>query len=295
LRTKNPPDLDTSLEAYTAAVEAAVEPSSWTARLSSWPVYAAATGAALASGTTAAAGIIYGFAGFPSVTANIPVNGYTSAYVGFDNSIGSLNVGYWAPSLFAVHGYSSSYSSYRRGAVGISSCYCQLNFIVDLPVGGGPPVIHRFNSLQAISAGPTSNPFLFASVGVLAAKCEAPGPGFCAPDTAVVDTQWGPAGVYGFAGFRTPGATTGPTTAPIVTYRYGWIRLKWDADGVTSYPNSITALDWALEDSGAAILAGDTGPAAAVPEPGALSMAVLAAGAAGILAWRKRRAAAAKA
>ena len=67
----------------------------------------------------------------------------------------------------------------------------------------------------------------------------------------------------------------------------GWIRLR--VDGTSGNPSSVTAIDWAYNDvAGQSIQAGDTG--SAVPEPGTMAMELLAAGAAGILAWRRRRA-----
>ncbi|HWB99336.1 MAG TPA: PEP-CTERM sorting domain-containing protein [Bryobacteraceae bacterium] len=65
----------------------------------------------------------------------------------------------------------------------------------------------------------------------------------------------------------------------------GWIRLRVDATG--GNPISVTAIDWAYDTAGESIVAGDTGLAA--PEPGTTAMALLAAGAAGVLAWRRRK------
>lgn len=65
---------------------------------------------------------------------------------------------------------------------------------------------------------------------------------------------------------------------------FGWIRV--DIDRVNKV---FLVKDWAYDDSGAAILAGDTGNGF-VPEPGTLGL--LAAGSAGVLAMRRRRKAA---
>lgn len=65
---------------------------------------------------------------------------------------------------------------------------------------------------------------------------------------------------------------------------YGWIRV--DIDRVNKV---FVVKDWAYEDSGAEILAGNTGQGF-VPEPGTLGL--LAAGSAGVLAMRRRRQAA---
>lgn len=60
--------------------------------------------------------------------------------------------------------------------------------------------------------------------------------------------------------------------------RYGWVRLTTGANGLPA-----TVVDWAYDDSGAGIVAG------AVPEPGSMALGCLAAGALGVVAWRKRR------
>jgi hypothetical protein len=62
---------------------------------------------------------------------------------------------------------------------------------------------------------------------------------------------------------------------------FGWIRI---AGGPTAgFPATI--VDWAYEDSGAGILTG----AGVIPEPSSLALGCLAAGAAGLAAWRKRK------
>ena len=63
---------------------------------------------------------------------------------------------------------------------------------------------------------------------------------------------------------------------------YGWIRI---AGGSTlGFPATI--VDWAYENSGAGIRTG----AGVIPEPGSVALGCLAAGAAGLVAWRKRKA-----
>jgi hypothetical protein len=65
--------------------------------------------------------------------------------------------------------------------------------------------------------------------------------------------------------------------------RYGWIRF--DTTGAAGFP--ATLVDWAYEDSGAGIQTG----AGVIPEPSSLALGCLAAGAAGLAAWRRRKAA----
>lgn len=276
LHTKNQPGLDASLEAYTSAVQTAAESRSWSERLGSWPVYAAAAGSALALGTSAAASIIYsGIQNFTvSVTAGYPGARSTSDYF-------TVGPNFAYPYLRAFHYYSGGY---RLGGVGIrQSCACGTEFF-GLPfnpdVENYPLKNLAFGQLisDGLATGPGSTQL--NSMGFLAFRCEASTPASCSGGPALFESNpWGKSGATGFAGFKTAGGN------------FGWIRLLWNASN--GFPNSITAVDWAIEDSGAGILAGATS-AAAVPEPGTLSMALLAAGAAGIAAWRKRRAAAAK-
>src|SRR5690606_19526628 len=67
--------------------------------------------------------------------------------------------------------------------------------------------------------------------------------------------------------------------------RYGWIELQTPATGFSG--NTGTVLGYAYEDSGAAIVTGDTGGLPAVPEPSPLLL--LATGALGVLALKRRK------
>jgi hypothetical protein len=84
-------------------------------------------------------------------------------------------------------------------------------------------------------------------------------------------------GVTGFAGFVLNGNED------------GWIKLKWE---FVSGKVELTVISWAYNNTpGGTINAGQTGGSVqtgSVPEPSSLSLALLAAGAAGVLALRKR-------
>jgi MYXO-CTERM domain-containing protein len=66
---------------------------------------------------------------------------------------------------------------------------------------------------------------------------------------------------------------------------YGWLRVMVSDAGSPNYPNELEVLDYAYDTTGNPIPAGFTG----APEPGTSALAVLALGAAGITAWRRRR------
>jgi hypothetical protein len=94
---------------------------------------------------------------------------------------------------------------------------------------------------------------------------------------------WG-ATTTGFAGFRYLDVGN--------QYHYGWIRLKLSGVSPVTSPGqaTLTAVDWAYEDTpNTPIAAGDTGPSL-IPEPSTLALAALAAGAAGVYALRRRKA-----
>jgi hypothetical protein len=73
----------------------------------------------------------------------------------------------------------------------------------------------------------------------------------------------------------------------------GWIKIAVGTE--FGYPTSAAILSWAYNDvPGASILTGETAnTTASTPEPNSLALALLATGAAGVLAFRRRRKAAA--
>ena len=88
--------------------------------------------------------------------------------------------------------------------------------------------------------------------------------------------HWGTDGQPGFAAFR---IQTSPGN-----YDYGWLQLS--VTGNAEGPDSITLIDYAYNDvANASIEAGET------PEPSTKALMLLAAGFAGVLAWRRRKAA----
>jgi hypothetical protein len=84
----------------------------------------------------------------------------------------------------------------------------------------------------------------------------------------------------GFVGFEASGD------------RLGWIHVEVVSEIYGYYPNEVEVIDWAYnQTAGAPINAGQTSDGTSpAPEPGMAALGFLASGAAGLLAWRKRRA-----
>jgi hypothetical protein len=105
---------------------------------------------------------------------------------------------------------------------------------------------------------------------------------FQSAQTTNPGVQHGPflIGQSGFAGFQLPASKGGGM---------GWLRIEILDPNHNGLPEEVKAIDWAYNDSGGGITAGQGIPSGA-PEPGTAAMTLLAMGAAGVLAWRKTRA-----
>ncbi len=99
-------------------------------------------------------------------------------------------------------------------------------------------------------------------------------------------------GVPAFAGieFNTGANPSSASSKNPTKIHYGWVELKFSG----AIPNSIQAISWAYNPvAGQAITAGQTNDpdTSATPEPGTAALSLLAMGAAGVLAWRRKKAA----
>jgi hypothetical protein len=96
------------------------------------------------------------------------------------------------------------------------------------------------------------------------------------------------AGVPGFAGIE---FNTANSSSPAKIH-FGWVKLEF---GGIPFPNSIEVISWAYNTvAGQAIAAGQTSaaePPPTTPEPGTAALSLLAMGAAGVLAWRRKKSA----
>ncbi len=240
----------------------------WRARLSTWGVYAAATGATLAMASNADASIIYGVANVSaSITPNAPFDSASNAFQiagrkveigigesrfssGFSIFAGIRGVG---PVLFADQG-SASLINFNRGqsiltAGGFASRYGLARAIVRGSGSGGG------SSSGGSSSGNAGSNFGTAIFGNFAS------------------------GKTGFAGFLLQKGAS--------QLDFGWLRIKVSDPNSVGYMTEIQALDWAYNDTAFGPIA--AGEGAAAPEPGTAALALLASGAVGLLAWRRRR------
>jgi len=228
----------------------------WKKHLGNWRLYAAASGASVAAGTSADAGIVY--SGTLNVKAQVTGNtGYNTA--GFALAGHQLAVG--VNKLTAQTGSpgSTSFFFYGKAFLKIPSAGNLFGFR-NSSTGVG---LRNFAQGQAIVA-PASNTYKTRGDAVLRSRLS----------TGYVYGNF-PANGAGFVGFSMSGG------------KLGWIKLSLTTDG-NGIPSSVTVLGWAYNDVvGDPINAGQT--TNAVPEPGTMAMGLLASGAAGLVALRKAK------
>jgi hypothetical protein len=248
-------ELERQLAAYETAAKGSVPLERWTGRLGSWPVYAAAAGAALASSTAASASIIY--SGIQNVTANI-TNQHTNT-----NSTGRRSGHGRATALVDIDGLGNDFkigvgdSFISPGKTGYFKEFLSGNGSKRLMLQGNSGVARLSSGAKISTAG------RFQEFNTL---------------YAVYDLNYGswfPGRAPAFAGVEfTQGGQE----------HFGWIQLDLSGNF-----NTLTAISWAYNSvPGAPITAGDTGQSA-VPEPATAALSVLSAGFLGVLAWRRAR------
>ncbi len=256
-------ELEPRLSAYEAQARAIADSGP-----SRWPVYAAAVGSGLAMTTAAAAGIIY--SGTQNTTASVAASprgnsGRTS------NQSKAINIDGIGGDEFNIKAFFQNNwaASTNRGSVGL----------LGGSVGSGQVIRNGSNAVKRLASGAViSNGAVGFGAGNFVHFKRLDTTGFGATAGTSTDLGTWASNQQGFAGvkFKQGGQD-----------HFGWIQLKWQFDTAGfpfQVPNSITAIDWAYNDvAGESINAGQT---TAVPEPG--SLALLALGSVGVLAWRRR-------
>jgi MYXO-CTERM domain-containing protein len=230
----------------------------WKQHLGNWGAYAAAAGGALAMSTNASASII---SSTLDLTVSITPGPHRASF-----SVGGVGVGFSVRTggRTSVPQRYGSAALFGRGTSsgGPSSNLPHLNF----KGIGGPYTAKRYMTGQSILAGGAADSFAIVlhkstNFGVL----------------GVNKGSFGPGASNGFVGFSNAAGDL------------GWLHIHVTADG-DGFATQVEVISWAYNDvAGAPIAAGQTTEAAATPEPGTAALGLLALGAAGILALRKRR------
>jgi hypothetical protein len=229
---------------------------SWKEHLNRWGAFAAAAGAALALSTGADAEIVY------SGTQNVTVTGSGEKTFHIASAVAEIQ----------IVQHSSLFGRFTTANVG-SHLTHGLRFF-GLSAAG----VNRYAQGQAIGGASLGlGGLLFGNSGA---------PGSLGGNNP--RGNFGPGTVDAFVGFKL-GNSTMPGTD---NGDLGWIQIKVTNDD--GFPEQVVAVDWAYNAvSGASVYAGQTTENSATPspEPGAAALGLLASGAAGLVAWRKRRAA----
>jgi hypothetical protein len=240
------------LTAYSAAVRISGAAGSLHRRFGNWPIYAAATGSALAMATGASASIITGSFNSPnSVTpkgssVSSSIKGLIMGSAGRELNI-KANSGVSANGPWAA--LSVQAESPVRVFVTSTNQENVLNFAKGVKIAGN----HGASQAKIVNAF------------------------FSGSDFGDFKT----AGQPGYAGLAI--AVGGGN------FDYGWVKLEFTDNPETSRPYTLTALAFGIElTANKSIDAGQTTDAS-TPEPGTMALSLLASGATGIMAWKRRR------
>jgi hypothetical protein len=223
-------------------------------RAGDWKTYAAAAGATLAMATNASADIVY--SGPLDVTASIPSSGDNDSFKPFNVAGFRVNLSiYNFTDIFYSYTYGRRTGGFRDAVAAIGG---NLLFAVNAHMSHA---LYRYNAGQPISGVHIKEPLGYlnrAAGGTVGVVTHTGG-------------AFGPGTVTGFVGFE--------------TYHrdLGWMRMKVSV-GSNGFPDEEEVIDYAYNTvPGAPIDAGE------VPEPSGVALGFLTIGAAGLLAWRRRR------
>jgi hypothetical protein len=254
-RIKDEGTFEPNLDAYAESVGTNRDSVTWTSRLKQWPVFAAATGSALALATPAGASIIY----------NQPEKTLTLAHCVGPSScsehISEFRFGVPNTTLGIVLRSFNTYNQHRGTA------YANPGGPFKNPGKWGETANRNLKLLA--SGDPITAGGIQGALGVIHAH-----PAFTS-NSQKFGTGLFQSGQPGFAEFQFHNGDL------------GWIRLEWTGTG--GFPRSLKVIDWAYNNVPNASISAGEGTPSPTPEPGALALSVLAAGAAGVIAWRRAR------
>jgi PEP-CTERM motif len=267
-------NLNRQLEAYAAVAKSPGQNAR--RRWGRWPIYAAATGAALAGASAASADIIYsgpqdisGFPGVPGVLAG--VDGHAVSV--FERWVTTHRIKGFCSTFFCF----PSFNDINETAFALRSTNDAVAGFVGLKsaIPSVPPITSVF-PLRF----PTRPQTLFISHLETHAGYR------------FITSGGGDAGPKPFTRFLGVEMISRTSKGAIIpgSEKLGWIRVGFNQG---TFPGTITIYGWAYNTDGP-INAGEIAPGVyvpplGVPEPSTLPVMLLAAGAAGVLAWKRRR------
>ncbi len=236
--------------------------------MENWQVYAAVTGSAVAMATNASASIIYSGilnqkVAVKSAQTGSPGQLMTTAIKLKSGAGATIQVGF-----HAIAAQGNSGPSFKFGAAALKGS--QVDFLLK------SSFVKRLSSGAKISGGThtaqghngfVKNRTYAQSVALRTIRSGRP-------------QSFGWSRTEGFAGFSF-------TTVTDHQKDFGWVRLEFTV-GSNALINGLTVIDWGYQNNGAAITAGNEGVISA-PEPPTADLALLALGAAGVTALRRRR------
>lgn len=234
-----------------------------------WPKYAAAAGSVVAMATNAAAQIVY--SGPQNLTASV-------------NSVGPLHSSA-PPPQYPVVGLdpatSAHKTAYLQGSIGfqigVKQECCGDGFL------NGAASVKGLGGLAFLETG---SQFSLRKLGKSVNISTLPN-NFHTGPLFLKTVNFGTTGAHNTHGAWTSGKSGFGAFRFTVGGKqdYGWVRLIY-TDSSNGAPDSITAIDWAYGADGTPII---TDVPSATPEPSTADLALLAAGALGVLALRRRK------
>jgi hypothetical protein len=263
------------LNAYASASKSVVR-----RRWNKWERYAAATGSALALTTGASASIIW--SGLQNLTVSVPevgsnFNHSSHKQVDIDGAGHLFNL-----NLNNHRFFSTSTETWTR-PIGSSS----ISTFTTTYTSSNRQVVARLSGGSAGARVATSGgiPAKLTNGTAIGSNLSFNSGGALHSISTYNGSTWSNTGAFarndaGFVGVRFD--RSGET-------HYGWIHFSFQDSNNDGWLDSITATDWAWENvADTSIAAGETS-GGSVPEPGSMSLSVLALGSAGVLALRRRR------
>lgn len=239
------------LENYSDLTRRSVSNTSLRERLGNWPVYAAVAGSALATATGASANIIPGVYNGASVQPGASSKSSIKGLTFIEFGAAELNI---------------------KAISGSAGAFVQLG-------------VSAFSPVQIFATAANQNAMNFAKSAAISSHA---GPRTSNPLAVAAFFSGSPfgkfvAGVPGYVGLaiKTGGGQ----------FDYGWVKLVF-TNAISGLPQTLTALSFGVEETpGVAIKAGQTSDAvvSSTPEPGTMTLTLLATGAAAVIALRRRR------